>query len=45
MTKILVELDASVTKPGLAVLRVTDWDYLANDDEIGLMARCEDGSW
>ena len=45
MTKILVELDASETKPGLAVLRVTDWDYLANDDEIDLMARCEDGSW
>ena len=44
-TKILVELDTSDTKPGFAILRLVDWDYLATDDEIGLRARCEDGSW
>lgn len=44
-SRILVELDASQTKPGLAILRLAKWDYLTNDDEIGVRARCEDGSW
>ena len=43
--RILVELDNSKTKAGLAIIRMSDWDYLENEHETGITARCDDGTW